>query len=151
MNTELLKELKRKVGRAPDFIESRSMRQDMRMVLHWDKEPQQFAMRFAFSEYDCGSAGCLLGFGLGMTGGVHPGTARGREMDSFTMFSERFDLDRDIVLHLCHPRGTGYFPYRLPLYAEIRAKDAAEAVQNVLDGAKEVEEIWKHVIERDNA
>ena len=151
MNTELLQELKRKIEHARDFVESRSMRQELRMILHWDKEPQQFAMRFAFSEYDCGTAGCLLGYGLGMTGGVRKADQDYHAMDSFSMFAERFDLDRDIVLHLCHPRGTGYFPYRLPLYADIKAKDAAQALQHVLDGATEVEDIWKHVIARHNA
>ena len=143
MNTELLKELKRKIEHAPNFDESRSMRSELRTCLYWDKEPHFFAMRFAFSEYDCGSAGCLLGFGLGMTGGMKKGEVQAG-FDAFTCFAERFDVDRDIVLHLCHPRGTGYFPTRLPSYSMITSMQAAQAVQRVIDGAKTVDEIWEH-------
>ena len=106
-----------------------------RSVFYWNDVPDVFDMRYGYSvDSDCGSMGCLIGFGLGMSYNEQGSLKSNSDEDAFELFAQRFGLSLNVSASLCHPLGNSSFPLPGMLYSDVTPQDAAQAAQNVIDG-----------------
>ena len=139
MNVEKLQELADTVRRAAHFDVGRSIM--MVELRKWDDVPDQFTLSYCFASVqtdECRTVGCLLGFGLGIGGGVD----MENHAHAYARFSDRFSLHPDVTSFLCNPRTLLAFEQ----YNDITPEEAATAVENVINGAITEREIWHHVL-----
>ena len=152
MNVELLDLLKEEVENAESFKNRKYKKQEMpfNKFPFMSGTPDFFDMRVDFGDSDCGTAGCLLGFGCGMPIASQERADLHQTRDKITLqyspyrfFAERFDLPYSIAENLCNPL---YLVTKLRFsYGEVTPAQAAQAVQNVINGAQKATEIWAHM------
>lgn len=110
---------------------------------HWSLPPDQFSLSCYFEnveEEDCGSVGCIIGYGIGITGGITEHEYSKQSLEC--TFSRRFELAESIVGSLGNP----LYIFDEVQFTKITPEQAAEAVENVINGAFTEQDIWKHVL-----
>ena len=137
MNVNKLEELAELLRKQPHF---KDLIGALLPITHakWETIPDAFNLGTIHSGNGCQSVGCIIGYGLGIEG-YQPNTDF-FYATPFEEFSERFGLPYSVTAELCNPRGT------VKNYAKITPQDAAQAVENVINGATIDKEIWKHTI-----
>ena len=114
----------------------------MRRGKDWKHIPEKFALAAVhvfLPRNDCRTVGCIIGYGLGLDG---IGYKYGDFEDSpFTEFGHRFGLEMSVVNRLGNP-------FQITDYKSVTPQEAAQAVENVINGADTEEAIWGHVLER---
>ena len=108
----------------------------------WENPPTQFNLGFFFEKlkgHPCQTVGCIIGYGLGMTGGI---SASEHKISGLMLtFSRRFDIPHQAACNLGDPASL----LTRNQYHRVTPEDAAKAVKNVIGGAVLAREIWSHV------
>ena len=147
MNVEALEALMETVEKAKMLEMKNRFGLVPRSVFYWDDVPDVFDMRYGYSvDPHCGSMGCLIGFGLGMSYNGKGSVKTSSEEGAFQLFGERFGLSIDMTTALCHPRGNDESLSDI-LYSDVTPQDAVKAIQHVIDGARTAKKIWKHMLD----
>ena len=136
MNVEKLEELAELLRKQPHFTDFLGQKY---FTAHsrWRKIPDAFHLGTIHSESKCQSVGCIIGYGLGMEGYM-PSTDR-YYATPFEEFAERFGLPYSVTTALCNPRAA------VSCYEDVTPSNAAQAIENVINGATKDDDIWKHV------
>ena len=141
MNVKLLLQLKERV------LKAKSLRKDPNESPFYEtnyciRPPDYFDMRTIYVDSaDCDSVGCIIGFSVGI--GDNPDDENFYTAH-YAPFAKRFNLPRKVVDSLCHPLASKGVPGID--YAKITSEQAAQAIQNVIDGAETTQEVWNHIV-----
>ena len=139
-NVVLLTQLKERV------LKAKSLRKDPNEPPFYQtnsciRPPDYFDMRTIYVDSaDCGSVGCIIGFSVDI--GENPNEENC--YPHYAPFAKRFNLPRKVVDSICHPLASEGVPGIN--YEKITPQQVAQAIQNVIDGAESVQEVWNHII-----